>query len=307
MVPHFLNIGAQKCATTWLYYCLKEHPEVFLSPKNRVVFFEQPDYSRKNWDWYLSHFAAARQGQVIGDARVEYLYNPETPELIARHLPDCKLVVILRNPVDRAVSAFHWYVRKGLLPDLPLDEGMRAALEGRASLESKQQDELFRGIVGMGRYAEQLDRYFKHFEQGRFLILLYDDVKTDPAGVYRSVCRFVGINAEFMPKGLGNQPLRSAGIPALKALERQTRMIYGSGKIWDWVNRAALRVGLGREGPRLGDQTKRALQRYYAPHNLRLAAILREYRSKCGHPPDHLRLERCEWLNSPPQPKDAGQ
>ncbi len=286
--PSFINIGAQKCATTWWYNCACEHPQIFLGEKNVIRYFEQPYYSQRDWKWYLSRFEGAGEGQVIGESRVEYVYNPETPELISKHLPGCKLVLILRDPVDRAVSAYLWNVRRGLLPDLPLAEGLRIAREGDHADRTDEMKELYERIIQMGFYDIQLARYLQRFDPEQMLLLLHDDIKRTPLECMRASFRFLEVDESFVPSGLTRTPLKSAGIRSLTQLERRTKAIHGSSKILDWANRAMGRIGLSKPPPALDDDSRGALSQLYRPHNQRLRKTLEAYRSRPGTLSDHF-------------------
>lgn len=296
-LPSFLSIGAQKCATTWLYNCLKQHPDIHLGPKNRIRYFEPAVNARYDLDWYRNFFRDARPHQIIGEFRVEYLFVPETPALIHRTLPASKFLVNLRNPVDRAVSAYLWNVRRGLLPDLDLDQGMALALGAGDSGPLDDQRELLRRVVTMGFYDEQLERYLALFEPEQFLFLLTDEIERDPVACIRAVFRFLGVDSRFVPSGLTAKPLRSAGLRTLTTLERATSGIYGTFKVWELANRLAYGIGLGGAPPRLGANGSHALEMLYAPHNRRLRGILDSLRDHPSTTFDHLNLDKCRWLS----------
>lgn len=294
--PSFIHAGAQKCATTWWYNCMKEHPQIFLGSKNTIRYFEKPCYDQHDWGWYLGHFKGAREGQQIGEARVEYIYNIESPGLIRKHLPDCKLIFQLRDPVDRAVSACRYNLRRGNIPDEPLVQALRNAVHassgGAAGANGVQPR-----IIRMGFYAEQLERYFGCFPMRQILILLYDDIQRDPLSCIQASQRFLGIEP-MRPRHLLGRPLQSADWPILNKLERKTRRIYGSAKLWVWCNRAALKAGMGKSPPTLDPSLKAALQELYTPHNRRLRKLLNEYRQCKGAVSGHFGAQWPDWIQS---------
>ena len=297
--PNFINIGAQKCASTWLYHCLREHPGIFMGAKQVIKFFEHPHYRQEGWGDYLTHFSAATPEQIIGDSRVEYLYNPESPELIFEHLPDVKLIVLLRNPVERAVSAYLWNVRKALIPDLTLSDGLDVVLSGQCQSYDKEVQDRCRRIIEMGFYAKQMKRYLQLFPMERMLIILHDNIKEDPLDCIQTTCRFLGVDPDFVPSGLTKTPLKSAGIPLITKLEQKTRWLYGSGKVWDWLNRGLLRIGVGRSvPPALNSDVREALEGTYAGPNRDLLELLKDYSRRDSTFSGHLNLERCQWLTA---------
>lgn len=294
--PDFIAIGAQKAASTWLYDCLAEHPQIFMGPKNRVRYFQHPEYRADRWDWYLGHFARADEDQAIGDSRVEYLYHPESPGLIARHLPECRLIVSLRDPVDRALSALLWVQRRGLLPLEPPQIVLRKALARRGREPESPHEARLRDLLDMGLYAEQLERYFEAFDRDRFLILLTDDARERPEATMRSVLRFVGVDDGFLPRGLHRRPLRALGSRLQVRAERATTWLPGSLRISRRINRLLEATGLAKPPPELDPAVRAELEEVYRPHRGRLLELLREWASDPRTLSDHLRLDECAWL-----------
>ena len=125
----FLIVGAQKCAITWLYDCLAEHPELAL-PKHKLEDAHLGgDLHRLHADeWLFDHFHSTPDNRIRGHVSVEHPAEARSPAEVHRLLPDVRLIVSLRDPEDRAVSAFHWYVRKGKRPPMALDIALDAAL-----------------------------------------------------------------------------------------------------------------------------------------------------------------------------------
>ena len=101
-LPDFLIIGAQKCGTSSMFAYLNQHPQMKLPDVKEIHFFDL-NYSN-GLDWYTSHFppASLSHRMVTGEASPYYLFHPHVPERVRLHCPDVKLVVMLRNPVDRA-------------------------------------------------------------------------------------------------------------------------------------------------------------------------------------------------------------
>ena len=115
-LPNFLIIGTQRGASTFLHKRLLEHPDVFMLPLEEG-YFDDPWYEPRRLDgWLEKRFHAAGDRAARGFRRAELLAFPECPARIAHDLPGVRLIAVLRNPVDRAVSAYHHYVAAGLLP-----------------------------------------------------------------------------------------------------------------------------------------------------------------------------------------------
>ena len=139
-MPNFFIVGAQKAGTTSLYYYLKQHPQIYMSPRKEPHFFEG-----MHWDFYrpgrmalpvtdLADYQALFEGvtdeKAIGEASASYLYSPKAPTLIKRSIPYARLIAILRNPADRAYSNFLHCVRAGRESIVDFAEALRVE-EGR--------------------------------------------------------------------------------------------------------------------------------------------------------------------------------
>jgi hypothetical protein len=123
MLPNFVIIGAQKSASTFLQVCLSDHPNVFL-PNGETPFFESPDYEQSNVS-DLERIFEKRSEKRIGIKRPNYIGKPEVPKRIEFHLPHAKLIAVLRNPIDRAISAYYHNINYGFIPPINVENGIR--------------------------------------------------------------------------------------------------------------------------------------------------------------------------------------
>lgn len=183
-LPNFLVIGAQRCATSWLYFCLKEHPDVYVPYIKEVSYFS--DYYENGPEWYRRYFVPWNGQKAVGEVTPSYFYREGVAERIARDLPDVKLVVTLRNPVERAYSQYQKHVRRGIL-----------AYDFETALENDPE------YVERGLYHRQLLRYEKLFPKDRLLVLLYEDIKRDPAAHMGRILEFIGVDASRVPPSAG--------------------------------------------------------------------------------------------------------
>src|SRR5918997_468574 len=155
-LPNFLIIGAMKSGTTALYYYLEQHPQIYMSPVKEPNFFcsggqegwESKSVTRIRAYQYL--FKDVSDEKAIGEASHCYLYEPQAVARIQEHLPDAKLVAILRNPVDRAYSHFLHMVRNGTEPLTDFGQALEEE-EIRADPHRRFQD-----YIGRGLYYGQL-------------------------------------------------------------------------------------------------------------------------------------------------------
>ncbi len=220
-MPNFLVIGAMKSGTTALYYYLEQHPQVYMSPVKEPNFFcrwEQESSDSKpitRIEGYQDLFKDVSNERAIGEASHCYLYEPEAAARIQQHVPDAKLVAILRNPVDRAYSHFLHMVRNGTEPLTDFAQAIRKEATGVLQTGS------FQDYVGRGRYYEQLKRYFDAFDQRQIKIYLYEDLSNAPTDTLQDIFRFLGVDDSFVP----DVSLRRnvSGYPRHKALDEFLR------------------------------------------------------------------------------------
>lgn len=208
-MPNFLIIGAAKSGTTSLYYYLKQHPQIYMSPKKELRFFAlegtRPDFRGPNDEEanrdavttigeYRKYFEGAGDEKALGEASPFYLSSPEAPASIRRHVPEAKLIAVLRHPAERAHSSFMHMVRDGYEPleDFAAalrDEDRRAAAGWSHIWQYKRR----------GFYAAQLARYFELFDASQFRIYLYEDFCADPRRLLRDIFRFLEVDEDFAP------------------------------------------------------------------------------------------------------------
>ena len=186
-LPNFLIIGAPKAGTTSLYYFLNQHPEIYMSPvkephffsyENQIFKYNGPSDQQRcdnmfvtNLSQYHSLFDQVRDEKAIGEASSMYLYSDTAPQKIAKYLPEVKLILMLRHPVDRAYSSYLHLVRDN-----------RETLSFSEALESEtnrlsQGWMPFWGYQKMSFYHDYIERYFQQFGRDRILIHIYDDLK----------------------------------------------------------------------------------------------------------------------------------
>lgn len=213
-LPAFLIIGVQKGGTTSLHEYLAEHPDVSAPVTKEVHYFDHA-YHRGD-GWYRAHFhPAAHLGEISGESTPYYLFHPLVPELVAGDLPKCKLVVILRNPVDRAFSQ-HNHERVLGYEDLSFEEAIAREPERLAGEEARiLADPRYRSFshqhhsyLSRSRYAEQLERWFRHIDRDRFLILSSEDLFEYPGAAIATTQRFLGLQP-IAPRDLSARNARS--------------------------------------------------------------------------------------------------
>jgi hypothetical protein len=212
-MPNFFIIGAQKAGTTSLYHYLRQHPQVYMSPVKEPFFFNHeigpdgrvvkesfggPGRSRNpkfaDLEEYRALFEGVKEELAVGEASVLYIYVPGTAERIERYAPGAKAIALLRDPAERAYSAFKYALRIGAEP---LADFARALREEEGRVRDNWHYALH--YRSRGFYHAQLGRYYEMFGRERVGVWLYEDLKEDPVGVSQSVFRFLGVDDSFVP------------------------------------------------------------------------------------------------------------
>lgn len=198
-MPDFLIIGAMKAGTTSLYQYLKKHPLVDPPIKKEVHYFDYGSNYKQGLDWYRGNFPAlsnTKPGHITGEASPTYLPFSYIPKRVFEVMPKAKLLVILRNPVDRAYSHYHHSVRKGR-QSLTFEEAI--GLEERRLLKISGPDDDGEArntkYLKLGMYAEQLHNWMKVFPREQFLILNNEEFFQDPISGLQEVADFLNLPA----------------------------------------------------------------------------------------------------------------
>ena len=250
LLPSFIMIGAQRCGTTSLFRVLREHPQARRAAFHKGVNYFDLNYYR-GMRWYQSHFPVAeiarrRTAHLGGPAAFEasgyYLYHPFALERLARDLPQTKLVVMLRDPVERAFSAYkHEYARgferESFEKALDLED-RRLAGEVDRMRENIRYESLphrHHSYRHRGHYAEQLERAFGLFPPRQVYVMCSEAYFAHPASEYLKLRAFLGLHR--------HEP---AGFPQVNARPSESMPV----------------------------KTRQMLREYYAPHDERLAKLL---------------------------------
>ncbi|MDB4196977.1 sulfotransferase [Ascidiaceihabitans sp.] len=210
----FLIIGAQKSGTTTLWKLLDEHPGVYVPPGKELAFFNKDPYKPEAYSMFIKeHFSRAGGHQVIGKATPHYLSDPMTASRIIEKLPDCKLIVILRDPVDRALSHFRMSVRRELetrsFEEMVTEELHPEALKNARSMRADEISENHT-YLAWGEYGRLLNAYRFYYENGQLLVLFTADLEKNPDATMKKILDFIGQPIADLPS-LG-QKLHQGGI-----------------------------------------------------------------------------------------------
>jgi hypothetical protein len=223
-LPGLLVIGAQRAGTSSLYKYLEGHPLLLASLRKETEYFS--GHYRRGEAWYRAHFAsrarhallARRHGRpaIAFEATPYYLFHPLAPERAAALTPGAKLVVLLRDPVERAWSHYQHEARRGQEP-LSFADALAAEPERLAVEEQRLADDpLSKGVrlnrysyAAKGRYAEQLERWLAHFPRSQLLVLRTEDLFATPRQVLGEIQRFLDV-PEWYPAEFENHSYPTA-------------------------------------------------------------------------------------------------
>lgn len=194
-LPNFIYIGPAKAGSTWLHETLIRHPNMFLTAAKDLHFFDR--YFDRGEQWYADQFAAARpEHRVVGEVCQNYLASPVAAERMHACLGDgVRLMVTLRNPVERAYSHYQYMLRHGERPG-----SFRHALESHRSL------------VKQCRYARDLERFLAYFPRESIYVGVFDDLRADPQAFVDGLLEWLGLPPMVLQRGQ-----RDARLPASKA------------------------------------------------------------------------------------------
>ena len=204
-LPDFLIIGGMKCATTSMYDYLCQHPNIQHAYCKEVHYFDY--YFSKNLSWYRSHFPINWSGisrvfdsSLVGESTPYYIFHPHSVKRIASLLPNVKLIVLLRDPVERAYSHYAHEVRLGY-EKLSFEEAIRQEKERLdGELERFMRDETYWSrnyahfsYIKRGLYADQIQLWYEFFPPSQFLILRSEDLACSPQETYAKALDFLGL------------------------------------------------------------------------------------------------------------------
>ncbi len=263
--PNFLYIGTSKAGSTWLFNALALHPDVYLASNKGLYYFDQ--HFDRGQSWYLDQFEAANGATAAGEISHSYLSSPEAAPRIAELNAGMRLLVCLREPVDRAFSDYLDLVKNG-----QFDGTFEAALEA------------YPRLVQRGRYATHLERYLEFFPVDQLHVGLFDELRADAQQYADDVFAFLGVAQlplpqtalrSRMPAGKArNKAIASAAKSASQTIKKLGLRRLRSRVKRSVVLRSALYRSYTDDKPTLDPAVAAELRREFAAEVTRLDSLL---------------------------------
>lgn len=216
-VPNFLVVGPPRTGTTWLYNMLKQIPDVYVPKKKQIHFFDK--YYSMGMEWYQSNFSMASSKDIVGELTPDYVTNPEALSRIANDLPGVKVVLIFRDPVDRALS--HYRVRSRL-----------GVYEGKSFSEVFEKDDY---LLKNSLYGVHMSHLIDKFPVQDILVINYKYISNSPGRVIEAVQEFLGSGRVDIPIAILNKEYGKSLSPS-KFYALDMSMVYLVSKL-KWTRR----------------------------------------------------------------------
>jgi hypothetical protein len=188
--PNFFIVGAGKCGTTSLYEYLRQHPDVFMPDRKELHFFstdlERPN--RISEEEYFGLFQGAEGKKCIGEASADYLYSRAACDRIKNVYPNARIIIALRNPIDKVYSTHGYAVWRGREKVENFEDAL--AMDRQYSGRTRHRR---RNYTDGAKYAEYVRMYLENFGKNQVHIIIFEEMVRDTEGVYRELCSFLGI------------------------------------------------------------------------------------------------------------------
>lgn len=220
----YIGIGAAKAGTSWVNQMLKAHPQVCTAEPKEVHFFHDlvhftaPIHQgnfKKGIDWYKRFFQHCEDGQIKGEITPKYLIDPVVPGRIKAMFPDVKLILCLRNPVERATS--HYYFTKYFIrgESRPIAQAIREEPE----------------YVVHGLYFKHLQNYLEYFPFSAIHLVWFEDIASQPEKVLEELYAFLKVDPAFRPGGMHT---KSNAAKKVKSRRLREFLAAGERKLTEW-------------------------------------------------------------------------
>jgi len=285
MIDSFI-IGSPKCGTTTVHEALRQHPDIFMPASKDKWFLIDAAPNHVPEAELPAYYTGYRGERLVGCSEASLITFPSGIARVHRYNPLARLILILRNPVDRAYSAY-WFSRRNLLED---SESFERALER----EDERSAGDYRAYANLryraqGRYLEQLEAVYAHFPREQVFVGIFDDLQADPGDFLGSLVDWLGLDPAKLTSAASGQHRNSAGMPRSKVLQRllvrppePARRLYhtlapAGLKAFVWTKVVEPLIDRNRvpfKYPPMAPATRQQLATYFAPHNAKLGQAI---------------------------------
>jgi hypothetical protein len=269
VLPNTFIIGAQKSGTTALHRLLAAHPDVYFpAAPQEIHFFDLDENFLKGIAWYEALFRDWGGQRIVAQTSPLYFFQAAVPGRMRQLVPEAKLIVILRNPVDRAYSHY-WHSVKHGVETLTFEEAIQQ--ESRRMQEGLESRRNF-SYLSRGRYAEQFRRFLENYPAQRILPLRFDDLAGDLQSLFARCSDFLGIPAHGFSSLRKERAVRNAArMPRSRAVQAVSKRI---GRRLPWLQRRIDKFNLAPAPyPPMKPETRRLLQAYFREEVREIAAL----------------------------------
>lgn len=265
-LPDFLIAGAPRSGSTSLYRMIDEHPSIFMARPKEIGYFS--GWHDEDLEWYEAHFADANIDQKAGEATPWYMHDPAAVDEIARVVPGVKIIVILRDPVDRTYS--HYWM-----------ERVRGRADGTFEEYLDSSD-----VLGISMYADHLSYIAERFPRDHMLVVFQEDLKLDASALYAEVCGFLDVDSSYAPVVLGKTVNRYVEFRSMRVRNWAKQLPSSLGTLRRIVDKANTRTKVAY--PPMNPETTERLATFYRQPNADLAEWLGEEIPDWTQPGTHV-------------------
>jgi len=261
VLPDFIIVGSPRSGSTSLARYLGEHPQIYMAEQKEIHFFSS--YYDRGLAWYESLFSSAGEDQLVAEATPTYLADRVAMGRLVDTLPGAKLVMIFRNPTDRAWSDY-WMRKNRGLEDREFGEIVASEI---AAIDAGEIDYDLR-FVWHGLYDVHVDHLLSRVDRDQIHVAIFEELASEPETVYSGVCTFLGVDPEVRPDNLGETINPHVAFRSL-LMRRTAKRIGGLPRrvISAFNTRRDVRY------PSLDARHRTMLDAYFAPHIERLESI----------------------------------
>ncbi|WP_261130795.1 sulfotransferase [Bacillus sp. Marseille-Q3570] len=225
--PNLFIVGTQKSGSTSLHYYLSQHPDIFMSEVKEPRFFnykyDNEEHTGPGDDWwdqsritdlssYMNLFKGVNNEKIIGEATIEYMYYDKVAKDLAKFNSNSKIIIILRNPIDRALSAYT-HLRRDMRENLPFEK----ALEREEKRKLLNYHQIWH-LKSVGLYYNQVKKYLEEFGENNVKIVLFEDLTKNIDHTLNDILEFLGVDSNFSFQI--TRKLNTSGVPKNKVLQK---------------------------------------------------------------------------------------